>query len=372
MELLLHLPGEVKPKNITRCSEMTGRRIRKALLCEPVGNKVQCHTCERHCLIPEGEVGFCATRKNISGQLYTLEYGDISSINANPIEKKPFFHFYPGTQALTIGSWSCNFTCPWCQNYAISKSPQNMGQGQYISPEAFIELVKRHRCHGTSISFNEPTMLFEYSLDIFDLARYEGYYNTYVTNGYMTKQALEILVAHGLDAMNIDIKGKAGAVKRFCTADVNIVWRNATYARERGVWVELTTLVIPGINDAVDDLSRIARRIKMELGDDIPWHFTGYYPAYKFREESYVPPTPVTTLEKARAIAIAEGLKFVYIGNVPSHTYENTYCPKCQQSLIERYGFGITRYNISSDKHCPYCGEVIPIIGEPHFQNYED
>ena len=142
---------------------MAEERIRQALLYENLGDRVQCHTCERLCLIPEGESGFCASRKNIGGQLYTLEYGDISSISANPIEKKPFFHFYPGTKALTIGSWSCNFTCPWCQNYDISKSPQNIGRGQYISPAAFVELVVQHHCQGTSISFNEPTMLFEYS-----------------------------------------------------------------------------------------------------------------------------------------------------------------------------------------------------------------
>jgi len=347
---------------------MAEDRIRESLLYQRLGNKVQCHTCERRCLIPEGELGFCSTRRNIGGRLYTLEYGDISSISANPIEKKPFFHFYPGTKALTIGSWSCNFTCPWCQNYDISKSPQNIGSGQYISPATFIELVRRYHCQGTSVSFNEPTLLFEYSLDIFDLARDKGYYNTYVTNGYMTAQALEVLVAHGLNAMNIDIKGEAEAVREFCGADVNIVWRNATRAKECGVWVELTTLVIPSVNDAEEGLSRIAQRIKRELGDDTPWHVTGYYPAYKFRSESYVPPTPVSTLEKAREIGKAEGLKYVYAGNVPGHPYENTYCPSCNQSLIERYGFNITRYNISPDKHCPYCGEEIPIMGEPVFR----
>jgi len=346
-------------------------RIREVLLFEHVGDKLQCHTCERQCLIPEGELGFCATRKNINGRLYTLEYGDISSISANPIEKKPFFHFYPGTKALTIGSWSCNFTCPWCQNYDISKSPQNIGNGQYISPDRFIELVTRYHCHGTSVSFNEPTLLFEYSLDIFELARDKGYYNTYVTNGYMTVPALELLVAHGLNAMNIDIKGEAEEVKRFCSADVDIVWRNAVRAREYGVWVELTTLVIPGVNDDEDGLSRIARRIKKELGSDLPWHVTGYYPAYKFGSELYVSPTPVSILEKARSIGKAEGLKYVYVGNVPGHPYENTYCPGCQQSLIERYGSSITKYNISPDKCCPYCGQELSIIGEPNIPDHE-
>jgi len=347
---------------------MAEDRVREALLYEHLGDKVQCHTCERRCLIPEGELGFCATRKNIGGQLYTLAYGDISFISANPIEKKPFFHFYPGTKALTIGSWSCNFTCPWCQNYDISKSPQNIGKGQYINSAIFIELIGRYHCQGTSVSFNEPTMLFEYSLDIFKLARDKSYYNTYVTNGYMTEQALEMLVAHGLNAMNIDIKGGAEVVRRFCSADMNIVWRNAARTKGWGVWVELTTLVIPSVNDAEDGLSRIARKIKGELGVDTPWHLSGYYPAYKFRSESYVPATPVSTLEKARDIGKAEGLKYVYVGNIPGHPYENTYCPSCNQSLIERYGFSITKYNISSDKHCPYCGEGIPIIGEPRIQ----
>ena len=350
---------------------MAEDRIREALLYKHLTDRVQCLTCERRCLIPEGESGLCATRKNIGGRLYTLEYGDISSISANPIEKKPFFHFYPGTKALTVGSWSCNFTCPWCQNYDISKSPQNIGKGEYISPARLIELMRRYRCQGTSVSFNEPTLLFEYSLDVFDLARAEGYYNTYVTNGYMTAEALEMLVAGGLNAMNVDIKGEAKAVKRFCTADVDLVWRNVARAKECGVWVELTTLIIPGVNDAEEGLSRIARRIKTGLGDDVPWHLTAYYPAYKFRGESYVPPTPVNTLEKARDIGVAEGLKFVYIGNVPGHPYENTYCPGCKRSLIERYGFSITRYNISPDKHCPYCGEEIPVIGEPDVPNHE-
>ena len=342
---------------------MSENRVREALLYEQSGDKIQCCTCERRCLIAEGETGRCATRKNAGGRLYTLVYGDVSSISANPIEKKPLFHFYPGTKALTIGTWSCNFDCPWCQNYDISKAPERVGTGQYISPERFIDILKAYHCQGTSISLNEPTLLLEYSLDLFDLAKREGFYNTYVTNGYMTAQALKMLAAHGLDAMNIDIKGEAEAVRRYCAADVDMVWRNAVLARESGVWVELTTLIIPGINDSQDGWRRMAQRIKRDLGGDTPWHLSGYYPAYKFRAEPYAPPTPVDALMKAREVAKAEGLKYVYIGNVLGHPYENTYCPNCNQCVIERCGFAVTEYKITPDRRCPSCGEEIPIIG---------
>jgi pyruvate formate lyase activating enzyme len=213
-------------------------------------------------------------------------------------------------------------------------------------------------------------LLLEYSLDIFELAKEKGYYNTYVTNGYMTRQALEMLDAHGLDAMNIDIKGEADAVKRYCAAEVKKIWRNAVWAKRQGIWIELTTLIIAGVNDDENQLRRIAHRIKEELGSDIPWHVTGYYPAYKFRSESYVPSsTPLSTLEMARGIGMTEGLKFVYIGNAPGHPYENTYCPGCKGSMVERYGFGIVSYNINPDKQCKHCGHKIPIIGEPYVTN---
>ena len=335
-------------------------RIRESLLYEIEDQKVRCNTCQRHYEIKNGDRGFCKTRKNIGGKLYTLVYGDISSINANPIEKKPFFHFWPGTQCLTVGTWSCNFTCPWCQNHDISKNHENIGKGDYISPEKFIELMKMYNCQGTSISFNEPTLLFEYSLDVFDLAKKEGYYNTYVTNGYMTKKALELLIDHGLDAMNIDLKGDQATVEEYCEARVEKVWESAILAKERGVWVEIATLVIPGVNDDEECLKSIAKRIKDELGEDTPWHVTRYYPAYKF----YVPATPISSLEKARELGIEEGLNYVYAGNVSGHPYENTYCPGCNELLIKRYAFDLIEYRITRDKKCPKCGKKISIINE--------
>lgn len=343
-------------------------RIKEALLQERVDGKVKCLTCERQCQIGEDQLGFCQTRKNIDGKLYTLVYGEIApnfhGIQANPIEKKPLFHFWPGSQCLTVGTWSCNFACPWCQNYDMSKRPEMIGRGYFLSPEEFMRLMKETHCQGTSISFNEPTLLFEYSLDVFDLAKKEGFYNTYITNGYLTEEALKLLIAHGLDAMNIDLKGDQEAVRQYCKADVEKVWRNAKLAKEKGVWVELTTLVIPGVNDDEECLRGIAKRIKNDLGENTPWHVTAYYPAYKFASELYVPPTSIRALEKAREIGKEERLNYLYFGNFPGHPYENTYCPKCNQLLIERYGFNVSKYNLTSDKKCLNCEEEIPIIGD--------
>ena len=341
-------------------ADQTKSKSREALLYEKLDQvHVRCHTCEKCCEISPDRFGFCKTRKNTNGRLYTLVYGDVSSLSANPIEKKPLFHFHPGSIALTIGTWSCNFSCPWCQNWELSKSYPAERKGEYVSPGKFMSLMKKYHCQGTSVSFNEPTLFLEYALDIFDLAKHEGLYNTYVTNGYMSEEALRLLVEHGLDAMNIDVKGNKRAVKRYCGADVDKIWRNAEKATKVGIHIEITTLVIPGVNDDYESLRSIGKRIKSELGTDTPWHLTAYHPAYEFRS----PSTPVTILEWARDIGTAEGLRYVYIGNIPGHPYENTYCPNCNMLLIERYVFDIAAYHITPEKTCPRCHEVIPIVG---------
>ncbi|MEO0227997.1 MAG: AmmeMemoRadiSam system radical SAM enzyme [candidate division WOR-3 bacterium] len=343
--------------------DINNPRTQKVLLQEKINNKVRCLTCERRCTIENGKLGFCKTRKNIDGELYTLVYGEVApgfyGIQANPIEKKPFFHFWPGSKALTIGTWSCNFTCPWCQNYDMSKRPDKIGDGYFLSPEEFIEIMEKMGCQGTSISFNEPTLLFEYSLHVFKLAKKKNYYNTYVTNGYMTDVALKMLIDAGLDAMNIDIKGDKNAVKKFCGADIEKIWRNAKIAKEEGIWIELTTLVIPGINDNKKCLKEIAERIKVDLGKDTPWHVNGYYPAYKFD----APETNFETVKMAWEIGRKAGLDYVYIGNFPGNLYENTYCPECNEVLIARDGFDITKINLYQNNSCPKCKYPIPIIG---------
>jgi pyruvate formate lyase activating enzyme len=320
---------------------------------ERTDSKIHYLTCKRRCKLADGKVGWCRTQQNRGGTLYTLIYGAVSSLSCNPIEKKPLHHFYPGSVAFTAGSLSCNFDCPWCQNYHISKAEP--GEGRYVPPQEFVSTAIDLGCQGTSISFNEPTLSLEWSLEVFRLARARGLYNTFVTNGYMTADALDLLVEAGLDGMNVDVKGDSRAVKAYCGADVEVVWRNCRRARSRGVWVEVTTLVIPGVNDGDDALRGIAERIGSDLGRDVPWHVSGYHPVYHFT----APPTPVKTLERAWQIGKRAGLAFVYLGNVPGHRLEDTTCPDCGTALIRRRGLRTTACHLDRGR-CPGCKRKIP------------
>ncbi|MGC8839575.1 MAG: AmmeMemoRadiSam system radical SAM enzyme, partial [Anaerolineae bacterium] len=330
--------------------------VREALLQERAGDKVRCLTCERRCLLAEGQQGWCRTREHRGGRLVTLTYGLVSSLSANPIEKKPLYHFHPGSVALTVGSYSCNFACPWCQNWEISKQVREAGR--FLGPEAFVRMALDWGCQGTSVSLNEPTLSLEWALDLFPLAREAGLYNTFVTNGYMTGEALQLLIAHGLDAMNVDVKGDAEAVRQYCGADVEVVWRNCRLARASGVWVEVTTLVIPGVNDAEPVLRGIARRIVRDLGPETPWHVNRYWPAYQF----HAGPTPLGTLEKAWQWGREEGLHYVYVGNVGVHRAVHTWCPRCGALLVERRVLGVRR-SFLVEGRCPACGHLVPLIG---------
>ncbi len=323
------------------------------------GNEALCLTCERRCGIKEGSKGFCGTRVNFEGKLYTITYGDISSISANPIEKKPFFHFHPGSYALTVGTWSCNFSCPWCQNYDISKNQPDPRKARYISPEQLVNIACRNGCDGTSISFNEPTLLLEYSLELFPLARERRLYNTFVSNGYMTLEALGVLADAGLDAIKFDVKGDEEVYEKYCSGvKASMVWRNARRAKELGLHVEIVNLVIPGVNDDDGCLRQLVEKHLRELGPETPLHFTRYHPEYKFR----APPTPVKTLEKARELARSLGVLFPYVGNVPEHKYEHTWCPACGELLIQRLGFNILSNRVTFEGKCPKCGFKVPLV----------
>ncbi len=311
---------------------------------------IKCKTCEHLCMLKEGQLGFCKTRKNINGKLYTLIYGKISSISNNPIEKKPFFHFYPESRALTIGSFSCNFTCDWCQNHNISKQDPTNAEARFISPRSLVEIAIKRNTQGLSYSFNEPTLLLEHSLEAFKIAHDNKLYNTFVSNGYMTLDAARLLIESGLDAINIDIKGNDSIVQKYCHAKLEPVFRNASFFKKKGIHVELITLVVPGVNDQFSIIEELANRIANNLGSETPWHLTRYYPAYKFT----IPPTSIEFLEKAREIGKRKGLDYVYIGNVPDHQFENTYCPHCNALLVKRSIFSVIKNNLTGPT-CPSC-----------------
>ncbi len=330
--------------------------LRESLLGERVADKIRCNVCERRCLLAPGAVGWCRTREHRDGTLKTRIYGAISAVEAEPIEKKPFYHFYPGTWALTAGSFSCNAGCPWCENWEITHAPPPRKR-EYVSPERFVGWTENAGCQGTCISFNEPTLALEWALDVFRLARARGLYNTFVTNGYMTPEALELLIDAGLDAVNVDLKGSGDSIKEFCPGlDEDKVWNLCGLARVHDIHLEITTLVIPRVNDTDEVLRETAMHIVRELGAQVPWHLVGYTPAYKFTE----PPTPFETLERAWRLGAMAGLEFVYSHHLPGHRYANTHCPDCDALLIRRLGTEML-LNALRYGRCPECTR--PIAG---------
>lgn len=322
-------------------------------------NKVRCALCERRCTIADGALGYCKTRKNINGTLFTLVYGDLCAIESRPIEIKPFFHYWPGSSSLTYATWSCNFACAWCQNFMLSRALPDPTRAKSILPEKIIEMALSAGDDGVCASFTEPTLLHEFNLDVFALARRRGLYCCYVSNGYMTREALHELRAAGLDGLKIDVKGDQEVYNRYCGgAKVDIIWKNAEAAKKLGLHVEIVNLVVTDVNDDDECLNWVIAQHLKHCGQDVPLHFTRYYPAYKFTN----PETAVETLEKAYEMAKATGIKFPYLGNVPGHKYESTYCPKCNKLLIQRFGTTILQFNIKNSK-CA-CGEHIPITGQ--------
>ncbi len=336
--------------------------VREALLYEKLSNeKVRCSLCERRCVIDPGSKGTCKTRMNVEGRLYTLVYGDLSALESRPIEIKPFFHYWPGSTALTFSTWSCNFDCIWCQNWHLSKTAPDPAKASYHAPEEIVEAAIRGGDDGLCVSFQEPTVLTEWVLPVFRLGSEKGLYCCYVSNGYMTLEALRMLKEAGMDGLKIDVKGDADTYRRHCGgADVEKVWRNIREAKKMGFHVEVVNLVVTDVNDDEKCLRDLIEKHLKEAGPDTPLHFTRYYPAYRFSN----PPTKIETLEKAYRMAREAGVLYPYLGNVQGHKYENTYCPNCGENLITRFGHRILRYRIGDDKKCPKCRQAISITGE--------
>ena len=331
--------------------------MKEAMLYEKLTkDRVRCGLCSHCCLIETGKRGFCGVRENRSGTLYTLVYGKAVSRSIDPIEKKPLFHFLPGTQSFSIATVGCNFTCLNCQNHAISQYPREQGGriiGEEITPSEIVAEADQSGCESIAYTYTEPTIFLEYALDTARLAHREGIRNVFVSNGYMTPEAAQEILPF-LDGINIDLKGISDD---FYHKVVGGTLRPVLHSIERlfqaGVWVEVTTLLIPGLNDNVESLRWIAEAI-CGISPTIPWHISRFFPAYKLADQ---PPTPVATLQEARRIGREVGLHYIYVGNVPGEG-EDTYCPACGRLVLKRIGFKI-KENRLQEGGCPSCGAIL-------------
>ncbi len=323
------------------------------------GKRVRCNICQRRCAIKEGERGYCRTRVNREGKLFSQIYGMVSSIMISPAEKKPFFHFYPGSRWLSVGSFGCNFRCPGCQNWDIAHSDvgDDLKTARYISPVELVNIAKERNCLGISWTYNEPTLWFEYTLDGAKLAKINKLYTNYVTNGFITAEALDLIGPY-LDVFRVDLKGFSKETYRKIANVEDFTGILEVIKRAKEKWkmhIEIVTNIIPEYNDDEEELREMARWIKNELGKDTPWHVTRFFPHLDL---SYLKPTPIKKLEKIREMGFNEGLQYVYLGNVPDHPGENTYCPNCGELLIQRSVFDIKKF-VLIDNKCPNCKTVI-------------
>jgi len=317
---------------------------------------VRCHLCAHNCLIHNGQRGICAVRENRDGTLHSLVYGKVISMNIDPIEKKPLFHFLPGSTSLSIATVGCNFRCKHCQNYEISQLPRERKfpiPGRDMQAEDIVSAAADNRCASVSYTYTEPTIFFEFAYDCARIAGERGIKNVFVSNGYTGAEATRVIAPY-LSANNIDLKGSDKFYREICGARLEPVKNTIRLMKELGVWVEVTTLIIPDLNDSERDLTEIAEFI-CSVDSSIPWHVSQFYPTYKLLDK---PRTPLERLRQARDIGYKSGLKYVYEGNVPGAGGEDTSCPACREVVIKRFGYRILENRLSNGK-CPKCGGTI-------------
>lgn len=331
---------------------------KEAVLFERLENKViHCFLCSHHCRIADQKFGFCGVRQNIDGVLYTFAYGEVIAANADPIEKKPLYHFLPGSTSFSIATIGCNFHCGFCQNWQISQQSfrdREHQAGRKFSPQELVDLALKYNCESISYTYTEPTIFFEYAFETAKLAKAAGLYNNFVTNGFMTKEMLQMIKPF-LDAANVDLKSfRDDFYRNICAAKLTPVLDSIRLMKELGIWVEITTLVIPGQNDSKEELSDIAEFIA-GVDKNIPWHISRFHPDYKF--DDYVP-TPEITLKQTQELGFEAGLRYVYVGNVYGWG-NDTYCHACKKLLIKRDVFSVLENNIKEGK-CSFCNAEIP------------
>jgi pyruvate formate lyase activating enzyme len=324
--------------------------------------KVRCHLCNHQCVIKDGKRGICGVRENQDGILKTLVYGKLIAQHVDPIEKKPLYHVLPGTLSYSIATVGCNFKCRFCQNADIAQLPadrKGMIVGEPCTPEDVVTAATRSGCRSIAYTYTEPTVFFEFAHDTARLAHEQGLLNVFVTNGYMTSEALHMIKPY-LDAANVDLKAfNDDFYKQQCSAKRKYVMQTLQLMKSLGIFVEVTTLLIPGLNDDRKELEQLASFIVDSLGPDTPWHISRFHPTYKLTDR---PPTPAESIHEARRIGLDVGLRYVYSGNLPGDDGENTRCYSCGHPLIERWGYRISK-NVIQDGKCPKCDAAIDGIG---------
>jgi pyruvate formate lyase activating enzyme len=326
---------------------------------EKYGDSLRCIICPHLCVISKGKRGLCGTKENQSGKIIDLSYGHISALAIDPIEKKPLAHFYPGSRTLSISSIGCNFTCPWCQNYSLSQSKIDDAMTRYMEPKSIVEIASTQECTSIAYTYNEPLINLNYIQDAARFASESKIKNVLVTNGYTNLLAFSQVVDF-IDAANVDWKSfNPDFYMKHCNGELSKVIEATQFMYEHGVHVEITFLIIPGVNDSLEEISSMARFIGENMGPEVPLHLSRFFPMYKF---GHLPPTPIKTLIKAKQIAMEEG--YIFIGNVQSGKEEDTVCPNCGEHVIERRGYKITGWRLTDDMNCKECGTSIPIVGK--------
>ena len=326
-------------------------------------NKVRCNLCNHRCVIKDGRRGICNVRENEAGILNTLVYGKLIAQHVDPIEKKPLFHFLPGTLSYSIATVGCNFRCRFCQNADIAQMPSNREgtiMGTRCTPREVVDAAQRGGCRSIAYTYTEPTVFFEFAYQTAKLAHDKGIRNVFVTNGYMTSEALEMIEPY-LDAANVDLKAFTDAYyKKLCGADLKHVQTTLKLMKSFDIFIEVTTLIVPDLNDDPSELNDLAAFIVRDLGVETPWHISRFHPTYKLTDR---PSTPIQTLTTAREIGLSAGLKYVYTGNVPGNAAENTFCYGCGETVIERWGFQVGNLRLKNGR-CTQCGAEIDGVWE--------
>ncbi|GAB4176788.1 MAG: AmmeMemoRadiSam system radical SAM enzyme [Calditrichia bacterium] len=318
--------------------------------------QIKCTLCPRYCLLKSGQAGYCFVRMNKDNILYSLAWAHPVAIHADPIEKKPLYHFLPGTKTFSLGTAGCNLGCKFCQNWQLSHNKQIQESAQYLSPEEIVQLAIKYQCNSISYTYNEPTIFAEYVMDTAQLAKESGLKNIMVTNGYITAEALPEVYKH-IDAANVDLKGFSEEFyKKYTASSLQPVLETIRSLKKMGKWVEITNLVIPTLNDSDSMLKELVTWIAHHIETDVPVHFSAFHPDYQIQD---IPPTPIKTLIRAKNLAEKAGLTYIYIGNIADRQYSTTYCSKCHSELIERNWYNTSVTGMEHDK-CKQCGATIP------------